>query len=50
MVARATSSRIFTGYATVRELWASLSGWPTPRGVFGDQPRCLGLEPVSDSG
>lgn len=50
MVARATRSPIFSGYATVRELWASLPGWPTPRSEFGDQPRCLTLEPVQAPG
>jgi hypothetical protein len=46
MVARATRSPTYEGHATVRELWASLPGWPTPRRSFGDQSRCLTLEPV----
>jgi hypothetical protein len=47
MVAEATASSMFEGFATVAELWASLPGWPTPRHIFGDRTRCLTLEGVS---
>jgi hypothetical protein len=46
MVADATASSTFVGYATVADLWASIPGWPTPNSIFGDRPRCLTLEPV----
>jgi hypothetical protein len=48
MVAEATASSTFEGFATVADLWASLPGWPTPNNLFGeDRPRCLTLQPVS---
>ncbi len=47
MVAEGTASSTFEGHATVADLWASLSGWPTPISLFGDRPRCLTLEPVT---
>jgi hypothetical protein len=46
MVAAATRSATFTGHASVAELWASLPGWPTPRDMLGDVPRCLPIEAV----
>jgi YaaC-like Protein len=50
MVASATASPTFSGFATVAELWASLPGWPTPDSIFGDRPRCLTLEPIRAPG
>lgn len=50
MVATATASPTFSGFATVVELWASLPGWPTPVSIFADRPRCLTLEPVRAPG
>jgi len=47
MVAEATGSSSFEGFATVADLWTSLPGWPTPNDLFGEnRPRCLTLEPV----
>jgi hypothetical protein len=51
MVAEATASSTFEGFATVADLWASLPGWPTPNDLFGqDRPRCLAIEQVRVSG
>jgi hypothetical protein len=46
MTAEATMSTTFEGEASVAELWASLPGFPTPHGIFGDRERSLVLEPV----
>jgi YaaC-like protein len=47
MVAAATASSTFEGFATVADLWASLPGWPTPHALFGtDRPRCIAIEAV----
>jgi hypothetical protein len=45
MVAEATASSLFTGQASVAEFWASLPGFPTPRDMFQDCPRCLTIFP-----
>jgi YaaC-like Protein len=50
MFAVATRSQTFSGTATVADLWASLPGFPTPRDLFGDRPRCLTIEPASAPG
>ena len=50
MVAEATGSTRFAGFATVTEIWASLPGFPTPRAIFGDVARCITLEPVQVPG
>jgi hypothetical protein len=47
MVAGATDSARFTGYASVADLWVSLPSFPTPREQLGNRPRCLFLEPVN---
>jgi hypothetical protein len=44
MVAAATRSPVFSGAASVADLWASIPGLPTPRAIFGDRPGCLTLE------
>jgi hypothetical protein len=45
LVAEATRSAKFDT-TTVSELWASLPGFPTPRAIIGERPRCLTLEAV----
>lgn len=50
MIASATRSTTFAGEASVAQFWASLPGFPTPRPVFGDIPRCLTIEQVRVSG
>lgn len=50
MVAGATASPLFSGVATVAELWASLPGWPTSDSHFLHRPLCLTLEPVTVPG
>jgi hypothetical protein len=44
MVAAATESVTFTGYASVADVCSSLPGFPTPREYIGDRPRCLIVE------
>jgi hypothetical protein len=50
MVARATESVVFTGHASVAELWASLPTFPTPPEHLGHRPRCLYLELANTPG
>jgi hypothetical protein len=47
LLSRATADTLFSGTATVADLWASLPGFATPRDMFGERPRCLWLEPAS---
>ena len=46
MVAEATASELFVGYATVAELWASMPLWPGSRALLGGRPGCLRIQRV----
>jgi hypothetical protein len=46
MLAAATRSPTFDGQTSVADFWASLPGFPTPRSIFGERPRCLMIETV----
>jgi hypothetical protein len=41
MVAEATASAVFSGTATLAQLWTSMPMFPTPRALVGELPRCL---------
>ena len=49
MVAEATASPIFTGTATVAQVWTSMPMFPTPSSLVGALPRCLFMEAASYS-